>query len=358
MARFYPLRVSSIERDTRESVAVTLTPRASDREIFRYIEGQYLNFRRIFDGEEVRRCYSICSGRDEGVLKVGIKRVLGGCFSSWANGSMKVGDIVEAMCPTGNFHMPLDSGASRYYLGIAGGSGITPILGLIKTVLMREKGSQFTLIYGNRSLNSVMFREELEDIKNEYLSRFKVVHILESEVQDIGLFSGRLDLERFRGLFGEWIDISGLWVAYLCGPGPMMEGASCALREHGVSSDRIKKELFGAGQIGRVRGEEILSEGFEEVSSSKVRVIFDGLTREIEMPRAGMTILNGLLKGGLEVPYSCKEGVCSTCRAKVISGEVEMEANHSLEDYEVRDGYVLTCQSYPLSSEVTVNYDE
>jgi ring-1,2-phenylacetyl-CoA epoxidase subunit PaaE len=357
MARFFPLSVADVRRETRDAVVVTLAPREEDRDAFDFVQGQYLTFRRDFDGEELRRSYSICAGRHEGALRVGIKRVDGGAFSTWANEELKPGDTVEAMPPMGNFHAPLDPGHPRSYLGFAGGSGITPVLSLVKTTLAAEPGSRFTLIYGNRSINSIMFREELEDLKNAYLGRFSVIHVLETEAQDIDLFSGRIDAEKCAGLFKGWVDIGAVDFAFICGPEPMMLAIAQALREHGLRDDQIKFELFASAPRRAKHVAKAAGNGAKQ-DICRATITLDGTTRIIEMPKRGESILDAALGASLDAPYACKAGVCSTCRAMVLEGEVEMETNHALEDYEVRRGYVLTCQCFPLSDTVTVSYDQ
>jgi ring-1,2-phenylacetyl-CoA epoxidase subunit PaaE len=357
MARFYPLSVAEVRRETRDAVVVTLAPRDEDRAAFDFIQGQYLTFRREFDGEELRRSYSICAGRDEGALRVGIKRVDGGAFSTWANEELKAGDLLEAMPPMGSFHTALDPDRPRSYLGFAGGSGITPVLSLVKTILAREPRSRFTLVYGNRSINAIMFREELEDLKNSYLGRFSVVHVLESEAQDIELFSGRIDGEKCARLFKGWIDIGSVDMAFICGPEPMMLAIAQALRDHGLRDDQIKFELFASAPR-RARHKVEARAAAATAELCRATITLDGTTRVIEMPKRGESILDAALGASLDAPYACKAGVCSTCRAMVLEGEVEMETNHALEDYEVRRGYVLTCQCFPLSDSVVVSYDQ
>ncbi|WP_026614667.1 1,2-phenylacetyl-CoA epoxidase subunit PaaE [Ensifer aridi] len=358
MARFHPLQVTEVRRETRDAVVVTLRPREEDRAVFDFTQGQYLTFRRIFDGEELRRSYSICAGRDEGVLKVGIKRVDGGCFSTWANEELKPGDTLEAMPPMGFFFTTIEPEVAKHYLGFAGGSGITPLLSIIKTTLSREPRSQFTLVYANRHVSSIMFREELEDLKNLYLGRLSVVHILESEAQDIDLFTGRLDAKKCTALFRSWIDVKSADTAFICGPEPMMLAVAAALRAHGFGDERIKFELFASSQPGRARRKVETTEGADRQARCAATVTLDGTTRSFTFPKQGQSLLEAALENRIDAPYACKAGVCSTCRAKMIEGEVEMETNHALEDYEVRQGYVLTCQSYPLSDRIVVSYDQ
>ena len=358
MAQFYPLRVSDIKRDTRESVILTLEPPAEAKEEFAFIQGQYLTFRRVFDGEEMRRSYSICAGVDDGVLRVGIKKVDGGWFSSWANDELKVGEMLDAMTPMGNFHSPLKPDVARHYLGFAGGSGITPMISLIKTILKAEPHSTFSLIYGNRSTSAIMFREELEDLKNTYMGRLDITHILESEAADIELFSGRLDQEKCDALFSSWMNVKGADQAFICGPEPMMLAVSDALKRHGMNESAIKFELFASARPGKRKKQDAENKGVAKGSSCVATIILDGAAREVSLERDSETVLEAALAANIGVPYACKAGVCSTCRAKLVEGNVEMEANYALEDYEVERGYILTCQSHPVSDKVVVDYDQ
>ncbi len=357
MARFHPLQVVDVRRETRDAVVVTLKPLAEDEALFHFIPGQYLTFRRLFDGEELRRSYSICSGLDDGTLRVGIKRVAGGAFSSWANESLKVGETLEAMPPMGNFHIPMEPDASRHYLGFAGGSGITPVLSIIKSRLAREPHSRFTLVYANQQISSVMFREELEDLKNQYLGRFSVIHVFNSEAQEIDLFTGIMDRRKCDEMFTRWIDLPSVHTAFICGPEPMMLTIAEALEAHGLPKERIKFELFAAGQ-GRARQSAARAAATETSARCEASVMLDGVVRNFSFPMQGQSLLEAALEHSMEAPYACKAGVCSTCKAKVLEGEVEMLVNHALEDYEVERGYVLSCQCYPLSERLVVTYDE
>ncbi len=358
MARFHPLTVTEVRRETRDAVVVTLAPSEEDRAVFDFTQGQYLTFRRKFDDEELRRSYSICAGKDEGVLKVGIKRVDGGCFSTWINENLKTGDTLEAMPPMGAFFTAIEPDVAKHYLGFAGGSGITPVLSIIKTVLAREPRAVFTLVYANRQISSIMFREELDDLKNLYLGRLSVLHILESEAQEIDLFTGRIDAEKCKALFKSWIDLTSVATAFICGPEPMMLVIAAALREHGMRDDQIKFELFASSQPGRARRKMESVAAADHETSCEATVTLDGATRVVKFPKHGQCLLDAALENAMDAPYACKAGVCSTCRAKVLEGEVEMEVNHALEDYEVRQGYVLTCQCYPLTDRIVVSYDQ
>lgn len=356
MSRFHALTVTDVASDTRDAVVVTLRPSPEDTDLFRFSQGQYLTFRRQFDGHEVRRCYSICSGTEDGVLRVGIKRVDGGAFSCWANEDLKAGDTLEAMPPLGSFFAPIAPDASRFYAGFAGGSGITPVLSILKTTLMREPKAQFTLVYANRQVSSIMFREELEDLKNRFLGRLQIVHILKSDARDTELFSGRVDEAKLEDLFKTLIDPSDIDLAFLCGPHGMMKTVREALERHGVASGKILQELFKSDQPGRLPERRNGSAAAATEKEADLTLTLDGMTREVHMG-PGETILEAAHRHDIDAPYSCCAGVCSTCRGKLLEGEVEMAANHALEDDEVRDGYILTCQSRPLTRRIVVTYD-
>ncbi|MEM8799869.1 MAG: 1,2-phenylacetyl-CoA epoxidase subunit PaaE [Pseudomonadota bacterium] len=356
MPQFHPLRVAEIQKETRDAVVVTLEPSAESKAAFRYIQGQYLTFKKNFAGEELRRSYSICSGVDEDILRVGIKKVDGGWFSTWANEELAVGDILEVMPPAGRFYTELKPEQEKTYVGFAGGSGITPVLGTIKTILATEPKSKFTLVYGNRSVNSIMFREALEDLKNQYMQRFSVIHILEQDAADAELFNGRVDGAKCDQLFAHWIDVRAIDTAFICGPEPMMLAVSERLQHHGLDKADIKFELFKSTPPAKARLKS--STNANEKRQVRATIILDGATRSIDMPAAGTPIVQAALDADIEVPFSCRAGVCSTCRAKVVEGEVEMVANYGLEDYEVEQGFVLTCQCYPLTDQVTVDYDQ
>ncbi|MCU4651993.1 2Fe-2S iron-sulfur cluster-binding protein [Roseibacterium sp. SDUM158016] len=356
MPRFHDLTVTAIEKTIRDAVVVTLRP--PEGADFSFRPGQYLTFRRDFDGQELRRTYSVCSGLDDGVLQVGIKQVDGGAFSTFANEELRVGDVLQAMPPMGSFTVEIEPTAAHRYLAFAGGSGITPILSLIRTVLSREPKSSFTLVYANRGVNTIMFREEIEDLKNLHMGRLRVIHVLEHDAQEIELFTGRVTQEKCAALFEGWIDVGGIDMALLCGPEPMMKGISAALEAHGVPREKIRFELFRAeAQAGRLAQPVVSRKAAAFGAATMLSVTLDGATRSFEMP-PGMTVLEAALAQDIDVPYACRAGVCSTCRCKVTEGEVEMDANHALEDYEVRAGYALSCQSRPVSARLAVDYDQ
>ncbi|WP_300032880.1 2Fe-2S iron-sulfur cluster-binding protein [uncultured Roseobacter sp.] len=352
MARFHTLTVTNIHHTIRDAVVLTLQPDAPDA--FRFTQGQYLTFRRDFDGTELRRNYSVCSGLDDGVLQVGIKRVEDGAFSTFANTALRVGDTLEAMPPQGAFFTALEPEKAKNYLGFAGGSGITPVLSILKTVLVREPHSTFTLVYANRAVNTIMFREELEDLKNRFMGRLTIIHILESG-QDIELFTGRVDQDKCTALFEHWIDVSGVDTAFICGPEPMMLAIADSLKLHGLAPDQIRMELFSESQQGRLARQELAARTADQ-PGTQARITVEGVTRSFTMPK-DQSVLEAALYNALDAPFACKAGVCSTCKARVLEGEYEMLSNHALEDYEVEQGMVLTCQCYPLGDSITVEYD-
>jgi len=353
MATFLPLLVTDIHRTIRDAVVLTLEPK--NPKDFAFVQGQYLTFERDFDGTKLRRNYSICAGLDDGKIEVGIKRVDGGAFSTFANTELQVGDTLNAMPPTGKFYTEIEPNKAKNYLGFAGGSGVTPVLSILKTVLTREPESTFTLIYANRAVGTIMFREELEALKNAYMQRLTIIHVLETG-QDIDLFSGRVDQEKCAALFQTWLDIKAVDTAFICGPEPMMLGIVEALKSHGLYDSQIKFELFGTGQQGRL-AKQAISERAEGSEGTDATVTFEGADYTFKMPK-DQSVLEAALANNLDTPFACKAGVCSTCIAKVTEGEYEMLSNHALEDYEVEAGYVLTCQCYALSNSLSVNYDQ
>ena len=352
MAQFHPLKVTDIHHTIRDAVVLTLEP--ENAEAFTFVQGQYLTFRQDFDGTELRRNYSICAGLDDGVLQVGIKRVDGGAFSTFANTELQVGDVLHAIPPQGKFFTEIDPKAAKNYLGFAGGSGVTPVLSILKTVLKREPNSTFTLVYANRAVNTIMFREELEDLKNQYMGRLTIIHMLESG-QDIDLFTGRVDQDKCEALFKQWIDVTSIDTAFICGPEPMMLAITESLKTHGLEPDQIKFELFSESQQGQLAKREMAKRA-EGQKGTELTVVIEGAQRSFEMSK-GQSVLEAALANGQDAPFACKAGVCSTCMCKVLEGEVEMLSNHALEDYEVERGYVLSCQSYPLTDTLVVDYD-
>jgi len=352
---FHSLRVRDVQPDTDEAMVVTFDVPSELKEAFRFRQGQYLTLRSEVDGHDVRRSYSICSGVDDDCLRVGIRRVGGGVFSGWAHRRLKAGDTLDVMPPHGSFTTEFDATASRHVVGIAGGSGITPVMSILRTLLRSEPESRFTLLYGNRDSSSIIFLEELARLKDKYLSRLETYHFLDMEEGDFELFNGMLNRERveeaLEHLIGSPEKVTD-W--FICGPGPMMDSAESALLDRGIGREKLHIERFTAD-----RPPEALEAEMADLKSKAAGVVMsvtlDGRTRRV--PFSEGNILDSARAAGLPAPFACKAGVCATCRAKVVSGKVEMAARYGLTDEEVEDGYVLTCQSVPAGDGVAVDYD-
>ena len=352
---FHALRVAEIVPETSEANSIRFEVPAELRERFAFRAGQHLTLRATIDGEEVRRNYSLCTAPDDNDWMVTVKRIGGGLFSNWVGDRLKVGNTVEVMPPHGSFTTEFDAARSRHLVGIAGGSGITPVMSLIKSTLKYEPQSRFTLLYGNRDSSSVIFLEALAGLKDKYLDRFETYHFLDAEEQDIELFNGMLNRERLEeaipALVPDAAEVDG-W--FICGPGPMMDAAEGVLLDRNIQKERIHIERFTADRpAGAVVRE--LAELQTQAEGVSVAVTLDGRTRRV--PFIESNILESALAAGLRAPFACKAGVCATCRAKVTKGKVEMAVHYGLTDEEVAEGYVLTCQSVPIGDGVAVDYD-
>ncbi|WP_454006497.1 1,2-phenylacetyl-CoA epoxidase subunit PaaE [Alcaligenes sp. Marseille-Q7550] len=358
MSQFYSLPVASVSRSTRDAVVVAFAVPDELQDVFHFRPGQYLTLRTHLDGQELRRSYSICAAPHDRLLRVAIKRVNDGALSTWANSHLEAGATLEVMPPDGHFTVEFDPAQARRYVAFAVGSGITPILSLVKTALNTEPDSSFTLFFGNRASSAIMFREEIEDLKNTYMERFYIVYIMSRETQDIDLFNGRLDGDKVRQLMKLWFDPSTVDVAFVCGPQDMTEQVIAALQENGLEKSQIKFELFGAPKGPRAlrTGEEARKAPGKE--QCELTIIQDGVTRSLTIDKNSASVLDSALQQGLELAYSCKGGVCSACRCKVVEGEVDMDANFALEDYEVARGFVLSCQSFPVSDRLVIDFDQ
>ena len=352
---FYPLRVAEIVPETDEANSVRFVVPSELKDAFRFKAGQHLSLRVDIDGEEVRRNYSLCTAPADGDLMVTVKQIAGGVFSNWVAEKLRAGDTLDVMTPHGSFTTEFDPGAKRRYVGFAGGSGITPVISLIRTALSAEPESRFTLFYGNRDSNSVIFLEALAALKDSYIGRFELYHFLSDEEGDIELFNGMLDRETCDEAIEHLIDDPGDVAAwFICGPGPMMDAAEAALLETGVARGRIHIERFTAGRPSAALVAQMAALQ-EEAAGLKLSVTLDGRTRKVEFSAAN--ILDSAREAGMPAPFACKAGVCATCRAKVTKGKVEMAARYGLTDEEIAAGYVLTCQSVPLGEGVAVDYD-
>jgi len=352
---FHALRVAEVVPETSEANSIRFEIPAKLRERFAFSAGQHLTLRATIGGEEVRRNYSLCTAPAEKDWMVTVKRIGGGLFSNWAGDQLKAGDIVDVMPPHGSFTTEFDPTKKRHLVGIAGGSGITPVMSLIKTLLSEEPNSRFTLLYGNRDSSSIIFLETLAGLKDKHLRRLEIYHFLDAEEQDIQLFNGMLDRARLEEAIPALVpDVGEIDGWFICGPGPMMDAAEGALLDRNVPKERIHIERFTAGRPPEAVAREIaqLQNQAEGVS---VAVTLDGRTRRVPFTQGN--ILDSARAAGLPAPFACKAGVCATCRAKVIKGKVEMAARYGLTDEEVAAGYVLTCQSVPLGDGVAVDYD-
>lgn len=357
-AIFHPLRVRSVSADTAEAVVVSFDVPPPLREVFGFTQGQYLTLRKTIDGQDLRRSYSICAGVDDADLRVGVRKVRGGVFSNWINEALRPGDTLDVMAPQGRFFVPIEPGAQRHHLGIAGGSGVTPILSIMKTVLAREPGSCFTLIYANRTLASTMFKEEIDDLKNRYMARLAVHHIFSDEASDLALASGIADRAKIGDFLRSLLPAETIAHTYICGPFQMNDEAQAALLEAGVAPERIHTERFGvASAAGEPVGAVVHAAQPGDAERSRIVIVRDGVAREIVFTKDQPSILDAASAAGLEVPFSCTSGVCGTCRARLVEGEVRMDRNFALDAREVAAGFVLTCQAHPLTERVVLSFD-
>ncbi|CAI8311966.1 MAG: 1,2-phenylacetyl-CoA epoxidase, subunit E [Flavobacteriales bacterium UBA4585] len=350
---FYPLVVKEVRRETKDAVSVAFELNDEQRSVFRYTPGQYLTFRAAINGEEVRRSYSICAAPHEGELRVAIKEIEGGKFSTYANRTLKAGDALESMAPAGNFAWKHE-GSAAHVVGWAAGSGITPISAIAKSVLNSDNESTFTLFYGNKNSNSIIFKNELEDLKNAYVDRFEVHHVLSREDQGSDYTSGRLDADKVKGYNGKFFDVATTTGHFLCGPLGMIEGVSGVLESLGTAKSTIHFELFNTAGA---TAEAIAKSSSKASANAKVTVVLDGEETHFEMGPKDY-VIDAALDAGADVPYACKGAVCCTCRAKVLKGTAEMVMNYALVDDEVNDGYVLTCQTHATSDELVISFDE
>jgi ring-1,2-phenylacetyl-CoA epoxidase subunit PaaE len=349
--RYHSLRIAEVRPETPECISVKfdLPPELAPE--YRFVQGQHIGLRATLDGEELRRSYSICSGVDDGEIRVAIKRVGGGKFSRWANEALKAGDQIDVMTPEGRFFTPLDSAKAKHYAAFVAGSGITPVLSLIRTTLACEPKARFTLVYGNRRQSSVMFHEALEDLKDRYLTRFRLYNVFSREAQEVELFNGRIDAAKVNQFLESLVPPDTIDEAFICGPLTMIDEVEVALIGAGVPSQHVHVERFG------IPGEATQEIDDAEAAQSHIELIIDGVRREVDFMPGQHSILDAGRAAGVDLPFSCKGGMCSTCRAKVLDGQVRMAKNYALEPHEVAEGFVLTCQSYPMTERVVISYD-
>jgi len=354
LTEFHRLVIADRRQETEDAVSLAFKVPEALQARFAFQPGQYLTLRAVLDGQEVRRSYSICSGSGDGELRVAIRHVPGGAFSGLATRALREGDAIEVMPPQGRFGAIDDAGAGRLYLGLAAGSGITPVIAILKTVLARQAGSRFVLLYGSRTTANILFRGELEDLKDRYLDRLTVVHALSREAQDIAALNGRLDGAKLRTLLPGLAAPGEIDQAFVCGPAGMLDELLGVLAGLGVAAGRIQVERFVAGAPAGVRGAVAVTVGTP--AAAVATIVHDGSTRDVAVA-AGETVLDAALRAGMALPWSCHGGMCSTCRARVTQGEVRMAVNFSLEPWEVAAGYALTCQAHPASARLVVDYD-
>ncbi len=351
--RFHTLTIGDVRRETADAVSLAFDVPERLREAYRYTPGQYLTLRATIEGEDVRRSYSICSGLDDGELRVVIKRLAGGAFSNWANEQLRPGDTLAVMTPDGRFGVPIEPGSTRTLVAFAAGSGITPVMAILKTALRREAG-RFFLFYGNRTTADIIFREPLEDLKDRYLTRLSVFHVLSREQQDLAVLNGHLDAVKVAMLMRSVVPAASVDHAFVCGPQPMIEGLETALAGLGMARERVHVERFTPGAGGRPRPVVIPPAATPKAIAT---VISEGARFEIPVAE-GEAIIDAAIRAGRSLPYSCKGGMCCTCRAKLVEGKVEMAVNYSLEPWETAAGYILTCQSRPMTDRVVIDYDQ
>lgn len=355
------LTIAEVRAEAADAMSVRLAIPPQLREAFAFKAGQFVTLEATVAGERIRRSYSICSSPSEyrasGSLRVGIRRVAGGRFSNWAHDYLRAGSDVDVLTPDGRFGIEFSSATRRHFLGIAGGSGITPMLSLIKTALESEPASHFTLVYGNRSVSSIMFLEEIEGLKNRWMDRLSIFHVLSEETTDIELLSGLLDRARIARLCESAIRVPGLDCAFVCGPAPMMDAAEDALVAAGLDRSRIRIERFGSPDV-PAGARAPAQTRVPDAPGARVTVIIDGIARPITVPFEGASILDTAMAAGIGLPYACKAGVCCTCRARVLEGAVTMDKQYSLEQHELDAGFVLSCQSHPVTPEVRLSFDE
>ena len=352
--RFHRLAVDDLRRETPDAVSMTFAIPEGLAGDYSFSPGQYLTLRTTMDGEEVRRSYSICSGPGDGELRIAVKKVDGGAFSSWATEELKSGDELDVMTPTGRFGVAPAPEEARTYVGFAAGSGITPILSIIKGVLAGEPKSRFFLFYGNRGTSSMLFREALEELKDRFIDRFSVFHVISGEEQDIPILQGRLDGDKVRVLLRAMVPAECVDHIFVCGPTGMSDDIEATCRGIGIAPERIHVERFVSEFGGKPRPKAVIPASAPPKAFASL--VIDGKRRDVPVAE-GEAILDAALRAGIDLPFACKGGMCSTCRAKLVEGKAEMDLNYSLEPWELKAGFVLTCQAKPVSDRVVVDYD-
>lgn len=352
MNPFIPLTIKAIQYPTEQSICISFDLQDDQKHAFDYMPGQHLTIRHQSEQGELRRCYSICSDHDED-LSIAIKKIDQGQFSTWANEYLHVGDILDVMPPQGIFFQKAAKAGGRHFLCIAAGSGITPILSIIKSVLKHQSDAFVTLIYGNRSWKQTMFAEQIMDLKDAFKGRMQLINVFSREFNDSEIFNGRIDTVKLQQLATAGLIPSDADHCFACGPESMLDAIEAYLPQLGIASEKIHTERFNTDTSASLSREQI-----EQRSEESVNIILDGRELMIEVSKEDDSILDAALRAGADLPYACKGGVCATCKCKVLSGEVEMTLNYSLEPEEIAKGYVLSCQARPISANVRMSFDE
>lgn len=351
------MRIAGKEHLTPESVALTLEIPEDLREVFTFRPGQFVNVRAEIDGKDVRRSYSICAIPEDGALRIGVKKVSGGRFSTYANDVLQPGDTIEVMAPQGKFTIDCDTKQGARYVFFAAGSGITPVISLIRHILRSEPRSGVILFYGNRTTDSIMFKEELEGLKNDYVGQFSLHHILSREKQTTPLYNGHIDPEKCEHYARVFFDPEEVRRFFICGPPQMIASLRGWLRDRGVDAAGVQYELFGsAGEVFQ-KNVHTATPVIDPSRESLVSVQIDGITLDFPLAYGGESILEAAVDAGADAPFSCKGGVCCTCKAKLVEGKVDMDVVYGLEPEEIEAGFILTCQSHPRTERVQVDYD-
>lgn len=353
--KFHRLAISDLRRETADAVSMTFAIPPDLADDYAFAPGQYLTLRTTMDGEEVRRSYSICSCPDDRELRIAVKKVDGGAFSSWALDELKSGDELDVMTPTGRFGVAHVPDAARVHVGFAAGSGITPIISIIRGILTREPNSRFFLFYGNRTTSGILFRSALEELKDKFMGRLSVFHVLSQEEQDLPILYGRLDRDKVQILLRAMIPAPMVDHVFICGPVEMSEEIAAACTALGLQPEQLHVERFVSGLGGKPRPKAVVAS--EAPAKAMASLIVDGKRKDVPVAE-GESILDAALRAGLDLPYACKGGMCSTCRAKIVDGSAEMDVNYSLEPWELKAGFMLTCQAKPSSERITVDYDQ
>lgn len=352
---FHKLVIKDIRKETPDCVSIAFDIPAEVEKKFHFIPDQNITLRKSFNEEEIRRSYSICSSPYENELRVAVKKVPGGIFSTFANEQLQKGDVLEVLPPTGNFYTKILPSQKKDYLFIAAGSGITPVISIIKTILSTEKISNVTLLYGNKTMASIIFKEQLEALKDKYLQRFNLHHIFSREQTETDFNFGRIDETKLNQL-SRMVNLKPVDNFFICGPEPLIFMAKDFLLSRGIDLDKIHFELFTSPTKEHTKIYQSLEKPVEEGSEITMRI--DGRTFQFKLDYDGKSLLDAGLEHGADLPFACKGGVCCTCKAKLIEGEVDMEANYGLEKSELKAGYILTCQSHPRTEKVVVDYDQ